>query len=433
MGYNANVLKLINLTALGYAFTVAWALILSIVRRNPSEKRRMLTFALWFHTLAIACRLVAWSAVQVPNALAQTCLVVGTTCADLFAVFTCLAIMLYIYTDISGDRIESYRTDPIVRILWMLNICNALLVLTNYWTHFYYSFDEQYAYVVGPYLFVRNLLFFLQGVMMVPVVVRLRDRNGLPATSRFICCAALAVVSTIVEALVPGLTVLFPVVSLMLVILSIGVQGRLEEELSEARAEAAESRVRLLSGQIHPHFIFNSLAAIKGLIAEDPELAEETVQDFSDYLRSHLDVMSDTKLIPFADELEHVKRYVSLERAEGSISFEVVYDLEVDDFLVPPLTVQPLVENAIRHGIRTREDGGKVVVSTRQTPEGVRLCVQDDGYGFSSVTPLQRKRRRVGIENVRERLERQCGGTLTVESTEQGAVATMIIPGEDAL
>ena len=426
-------LKIINLTSLGYSLAVTCALLASIARRNPTRRRRVLTYALWFHVIATTMRLVAWSAVRTSGVLARASVAFGTSLADLFAIFTCLAIMVYVYIDVSDEQIKSLRASSFIRALWALNFIGVLLVLTNPWTHFYYSVDEQNAFVMGPFLFVRNLLFFIQGVMMIPVVVRLRERNGAPVTLRFLCCGALAILSTVLEFLVPGLTVLFPIVSLMLVLLSIGVQGRLEEELVAARADAAESRVRLLSGQIHPHFIFNSLAAIKGLIAEDPELAETTVQDFSDYLRSHLDVMSDTKLIPFVDELEHVNRYVSLEQADCSVPFELVYEITVDDFLVPPLTVQPLVENAIRHGVRTREEGGTVVVSTRRTPEGIEVCVRDDGTGFSSATSLQDKRRRVGIENVRERLERQCGGTLVVQGDGRGTVATMLIPEEGAL
>ena len=99
---------------------------------------------------------------------------------------------------------------------------------------------------------------------------------------------------------------------------------------------------------------------------------------------------------------------------------------------LPPLTVQPLVENAIRHGIRTREDGGSVVISTCERDRSIEVCIQDDGHGFSSATQRQDERRRVGIENVRERIERQCGGRLDVHSDATGTMAVLVIPKEDA-
>ena len=219
-----------------------------------------------------------------------------------------------------------------------------------------------------------------------------------------------------------------PAVSLTLVLLSVGVQTRLEEDLAQTRAELAESRVRLLSGQIHPHFIFNSLSAIKALVSEDVELAEQAIQDFSDYLRSHLDVMSSSRLVPFAEEMGHVSHYVSLEMADPSRPMQVTYDFETEDFMVPPVTVQPLVENAIRHGVRMRENGGTVEVRTRLADSGILVIVRDDGKGVSSVTERQEHRRKVGIDNVRERIERQCSGSLEVASTPQGTTVTLTIP-----
>ena len=229
----------------------------------------------------------------------------------------------------------------------------------------------------------------------------------------------------------PQLSLLYPTVCLVLVLIATGVQARLEEDLARARAETAESRVRLLSGQIHPHFVFNSLAAIKALVIEDPQQAELTLQDFSDYLRSHLDEMSTTRLVPFTVELDHVRHYVSLEMADTPVPLEVRYNLEADDFMLPPLTVQPLVENAIRHGIRTRESGGTVVVSSRRTGEGIEVSVSDDGHGFSSATERQEQRSRVGIANVRERIERQCDGSLVVRSTPEGTTVVLTIPKKD--
>jgi LytS/YehU family sensor histidine kinase len=212
----------------------------------------------------------------------------------------------------------------------------------------------------------------------------------------------------------------------------VGVQTRLEEDLAETRAELAESRVRLLSGQIHPHFIFNSLSAIKALVSEDTTMAEQAIQDFSDYLRSHLDVMSSSRLVPFAEEMGHVSHYVSLEMADPSRPMQVTYDFETEDFMVPPLTVQPLVENAIRHGIRMREDGGTVEVRTRLADSAVLVSVRDNGRGLTSATERQEHRRKVGIDNVRERIERQCSGTLEVQSGPNGTNVTITIPrGED--
>ena len=257
---------------------------------------------------------------------------------------------------------------------------------------------------------------------MVPVVFKHRSAFGDRATQRLMGCAVLVTAGITLSAFDLDLALLYPAIGLSFALLCVGVQARLEAALVEARAESAESRVRLLSGQIRPHFVFNSLAAIKALVSEDPEAAETAIQDFSDYLRSHLDVMSTDRLVPFEQELDHVRHYVA------SAPIEVRYDLRVTDFSIPPLVVQPLVENAVRHGVKTRAEGGTVVVATRRTGDAIEVSVRDNGCGFSSATERQDEHRQVGIENVRERIERQCAGRLEVASGSDGTVATLVIP-----
>ena len=302
------------------------------------------------------------------------------------------------------------------------------MVLSNPWTHVYYEHTQANRIALGDFTQAGVLLVTLQTVMLLVGVWRLCRNLSFETSFRLLVCGGFIVLGTLCGLVFPGLSLLYPAICMVFVVLAVGVQAQLEEDLARARAETAESRVRLLSGQIHPHFVFNSLAAIKALLTEDPERAETAVQDFSDYLRSHLDEMSTTRLVPFLTEIDHVRHYVSLEMADASVPIVVDYELEVDDFMVPPLTVQPLVENAIRHGLRTREGGGRVVVSSRGSRKQIIVSVVDDGHGFSSATERQEERHRIGIENVRERIERQCGGRLEVASDETGTMASLIIP-----
>ena len=421
-------ISLINKASLAYALVLVLMLVLAVSRRGATKKRRLLIVAMWFHAIATAARLVSWCIVRRPGFVIHVALVCCMTCADAFSILTCLYIMNYIYSDVSGHAGDLMEGDGLIKMLLALNGVNLFLALSNPLTHVYNWFDAANVYRAGPLYWLRDLLFFVQALCMIPVVVRLRERNGRAMTVRLLACGSLTTLSVLFELLLPGISLLFPAVSLMLVLLATGVQGRLEEELAQARAEAAESRVRLLSGQINRHFVFNSLTAIKQLVAEDPGLAEDAIQDFSDYLRSHLDVLADARLVPISDELDHVRHYVALEQADYVRPLEVRYELETIDFEVPPLTVQPLVENAIRHGIRTREDGGAVVVATFEHDDSFEVRVTDDGHGFSSATARQDERQRVGIANVRERIARQCGGRLDVSSDDSGTVARLIIP-----
>ena len=111
---------------------------------------------------------------------------------------------------------------------------------------------------------------------------------------------------------------------------------------------------------------------------------------------------------------------------------DIVYDVEVTDFKLPPLTVEPLVENAVKHGVTKKRGGGSVTISTRRTAEGVLVTVADTGVGFDPNTYMEDGKPHVGIRNVRERLQNMVGGSLSITSTENGTVAVVTIPAKEA-
>lgn len=200
---------------------------------------------------------------------------------------------------------------------------------------------------------------------------------------------------------------------------------------ADARAERmekelAESKVTIMLSQIEPHFLYNSLSTIKALCAKDPKAAAEAVSHFAKYLRGSMASLSDKKPIPFDDELRHLENYFYIEKLRFGRRVELIFDLETTDFMLPILTLQPLVENAVRHG---RGDGRgtiTITVATKRLANGSLLSVSDDGSGFNLQTLARDGSRHVGIENTRNRLEYLCRGRLTVESR-PGTGTTIII------
>lgn len=419
---------MLSIALQSYALLLVVMLLVGAYQKNMTAKRRLLMTAMLFHALALVGSLSFRILLGMPGPWVHAAISLGVFTSFLFGPLACLAIMVYIYTDVSAQPLEDVRSSWLVNCLWIATAINLIVFFSNALTGGYYTITPENTLVFGPFIALPSVLVLIQAIIVIPLALRLHKHNGPLMTLRLLICGLLVLGACLARFCYPRLSLVYPAVSVMFALLAVGVQSRLEEELAQARADAAESRVRLLAGQIHPHFIFNALSEIRELVVIDPVLAEQTIQDFSDYLRSHLDEMSSSRLVPFEQELSHVHHYVSLEMCDASRSLEMRYDLPVTDFMVPPLTVQPLVENAIRHGIRTRADGGLVTVSTCRTPEGVEVRVTDDGRGLSSATERQDQRRRVGIENVRERLERQCGGTLTVTSSSQGTTAVMSIP-----
>ncbi len=196
--------------------------------------------------------------------------------------------------------------------------------------------------------------------------------------------------------------------------------------LAKKELELSEEKVKRLQEQIRPHFIFNSLHIIKSLIRTNPEKAIQGVEDFSEYLQANLKVMTTNKLIPFEDELDHIKAFVFLALADESKGITVKYDIQEQYFLVPPLTIEPLVENAIQHGV---PKGGTVVLSTCTERNAYRITVADDGRGMNRAgTETTKPRSGISLENVKTRLAIQCNGTLEIESSDRGTVVSVRIP-----
>ena len=195
--------------------------------------------------------------------------------------------------------------------------------------------------------------------------------------------------------------------------------------------ELEESRIAILLSQMQPHFIHNILNVIYYLIGKDPAAAQGAVSKFSDHLRNNLEAISQKELIPFRKELDHIHTYLELEQIRFGEELSIVYDIEEDSFLLPVLSIQPLVENAVKHGIAKKRGGGVVTISSRQTENAYRITVSDTGVGFDVERYMDDGKIHVGLINVRQRLASRMNATVDVDSTPgKGTTVTVTIPRE---
>ena len=201
--------------------------------------------------------------------------------------------------------------------------------------------------------------------------------------------------------------------------------AKLEKELED-------SRIATMLSQIKPHFLYNVLNTIYHLCRKNSDTAQEAVSSFAEYLRCNMLSIEKHEPIPFSEEYQHIKTYLSLEQIRFRDKLEVVYDVEETNFKLPPLTVEPLVENAVKHGVTKKRDGGTVTISTRKTAEGICITVADTGVGFDPESYLEDGKVHIGIRNVSERLRNMVGGKLSITSSESGTVAVVTIPVKEA-
>ncbi len=205
----------------------------------------------------------------------------------------------------------------------------------------------------------------------------------------------------------------------------------LREELSRSEILLERNKSNLLMAQIRPHFVNSNLAVIRSLCYEDTEKAVEMIDHFSTYLRENIRQIDDSRLIPFTSEMESVDNYLFLEKQRFGDRIAVETDLSVTDFEIPPLSVQTIVENAVRHGISMTGRKGTIRIITKKENDEILLSVRDDGCGFDPAAVEFDGSQHVGIRNVKDRIFRLLGGRVDVESkVGEGTVVTFHIPNK---
>jgi sensor histidine kinase YesM len=201
------------------------------------------------------------------------------------------------------------------------------------------------------------------------------------------------------------------------------------------RALMAEQRIRIMISQIQPHFLYNTLSTIQALCLTDPEKAADITQQFGVYLRQNIDSLDQEDLITFDKEMEHTRIYAEIEQVRFP-SIKINYEILDSSFNVPALTLQPMVENAIRHGVRIRKEG-IINIRTYYEDHCHIIEIEDNGKGFvpdldSPIKEDESGRSHIGLRNVKERIETLCGGTFEVNSVvDVGTKITMRIPEKE--
>ena len=256
--------------------------------------------------------------------------------------------------------------------------------------------------------------------------------------------AVIAVIAVVLAELGTWYSALISVSSIILiVIISIvlirwelkrNVKGVLESQRMEAEKQAMElklqeSQISVMLSQIQPHFLYNTLNSIYQLCETNPMRARSMVNFFAEYLRNNLSALDEKGLIAFETELSHVKTYLEIEKIRFEDTLEIEFNIECEKFFLPVLTVQPIVENAVKHGTSKKRGGGKVIISTYRDEENYIIKVDDTGCGFDPTVSKDDGKSHIGIENVRQRLANMCKGTLTIESEiGVGTSVTITIP-----
>ena len=315
-------------------------------------------------------------------------------------------------------------------ILWSIAAVNALVYCTAFFSPVAFSFSQTNAFQRGPLGYTCHIISGVLLVYLVFLSVKECYKVRRAETAIPIFNAVIVVVSIFLDTfsdVYNGITYL----TVAMVISSVFYYVWLHLQFVREHEDdlRAQQRIQIMISQIQPHFLYNTLSTIQALCMTDPEKAFSITGKFGVYLRQNLDTIGENNLIPISKELEHTKLYADIEMVRFP-NITVEYFVKTDDFCVPALSVQPIVENAIRHGVRIREKG--VVSVVVEKAQGFnKIIINDNGKGFDTkaVVNSDEKRSHIGLQNVKDRISGMCGGTLTVDSViGQGTTVTIMIP-----
>lgn len=324
---------------------------------------------------------------------------------------------------------ENWLKSPLFRTVVVLWIIYFILLAIAQFTTFLYYFTPNNQYIRASwYLLLVTPIFAVMFLNLASVIKR-RDKLPRKYYIAFLIHMiplqiALLVNSTIIET-----NTVFAVLGICvstLAMFAIILYDQIESYVGQQQ-EIAHQRASIMVLQMRPHFIYNAMMSIYYLCVQDPKKAQQVTLDFTTYLRKNFTAIASENIVPFPDELEHTRAYLAVEQVQFEDSLFVEYDTPHKNFRLPPLTLQPIVENAVKHGMDPEYAQLRISIRTRETDSGSEIIVEDNGPGFAPADGDCEPH--IALANIRQRLEIMCGGKLTIRPRKGGGtVVSVIIP-----
>ena len=319
-------------------------------------------------------------------------------------------------------------------IIWLVYF--TMLIVTQFSEYIYY-FTPDNVYLRGPWYPVLLVPPVLMMLLCLAAFYRYRKALTRRRRQAFACYLLIPLVCMLIQMAAYGLLmILIGTCTAALLMFVFILQEQVEQtihqqqEIARQQQEIAHERASVMVLQMRPHFIYNTLMTIYSLCNQDPQKARQITMDFTNYLRKNFNAVASGSPIPFSVELEHTRAYLAVEHAQFEDMLLVDFDTPFTRFRLPPLTLQPIVENAVKHGMNPYSGPLRISIQTRHTDAGAQIIVEDNGIGFD---PHKTNESGIALNNIRQRLKLMCRGSLTIQSQDgKGTVVQMIIPDSTA-
>lgn len=399
----------------GFIFSLIAALCMFMSKNFDKTKRKVLLALLLNCSFLLFSDALAWEFRGIPGTVAYYVVKISN-----FAVFFLSDSLLFFYhTYLCVCLFRGKKQLPERRIIFVYGIAivGMILVIASQFLNFYYYIDV-HNYYHRNFLHPLSMILPILGMIIdFSFVFQRRKEISRQLFISLISYMVLPLIAMVFQIFYYGISLVNIAISISMILLFVVAMIEQNQNLAKKEKEAADLRISIMISQIAPHFIYNTLTSIQQLCDTDPKQAEETVGEFAEYLRGNLESLGLEHPVPFERELNHVKSYLAIEKKRFGERVKTSYDIQEDEFLIPSLTLQPMIENAVKHGLCKKKGGGTVCISTKRDGDHVQIVIQDDGAGFDVNRKIDDGRVHVGIQNVRTRLKDMCDGTLEVSST----------------
>ena len=318
---------------------------------------------------------------------------------------------------------EDIKTSKLFKIVTALLCVYFILLIVTQFTEFIYYVtpDNQYFrgewFALGPAPLAAIMIINVAGL-----IKRRRKLSKLYFVALLIYLLSMTAAILVYMFISAEIYVVFGMALFALVMFGLILSDNIDQYARQQR-EIANQRAGIMVLQMRPHFIYNTMMGIYYLCDQDPQKAKQVTLDFTTYLRKNFAAIASEDTVPFTAELEHTRAYLAVEQAQFEDSLFVSFDTPHTMFRVPPLTLQPIVENAVKHGMKSSSDPIHISVVTRQTDTASEIIVEDDGPGFD---PVDDNEPHIALNNIRQRLEMMCKGTLTIQTRDEGGTLVKV-------
>lgn len=323
------------------------------------------------------------------------------------------AFLLYIYMNSYVDVPKKIKKPLLVASVALLLVFVAL-DFVNIFSHMFFTSVDG-VYTRSPLMILSQIYQFILFAAVFAVAI---FNKGLKPREKwaFALYCLLPLVAIVLQNIFKGFAIAYLSIIVAVEVLFFFLNVGRNMELAEEKEKTKDARIRVMLSQIQPHFIYNSLSSISTLILLEPKKAQNALDHFTEYLRANLSSLTATGLIYFDDELRHIETFLSLEKVRFDDRLKIVYDISTREFYVPPLSIEPLVENAVKHGILKKVEGGTLILRTYEEEDANVVEVIDDGVGFETSSSDPSSNAHVGLKNVSYRLAAMGNGVISVDS-----------------